>query len=275
MPLYPVASTIVGSGGVSLSTQGKTITISGSNQVMSAWDPFPNPGVSASAVSSHAAGTYFFHRVFLPNPLVISNVNLVKSYSAVAPTGTSTNSSGTNVYSYAHTLAIFRRQDFGANSSNISYVTSASFGMTAAHTYTSSTAQSYAISWVTNSTGGTSSFSTSTSNSSWATAVTGLKVWKMPLVATLSAGEYFFAHQHSTTRASTGQSGSILAMNNLHFVPQVGGTVGTIGSSGIAFSGIQGAGQGVASAITTNATMAISVVSAGTQQLQYFNLSNA
>ncbi len=95
------------------------------------------------------------------------------------------------------------------------------------------------------------------------------------MVTTLSVGEYFIAHAHSSTLASTGQIGSIFAASNLQFTQQVS-TIGTISSSGsLVSSHFNGIGFGVASAITTNATMAASVISANTQQFWYINFSNA
>jgi hypothetical protein len=105
--------------------------------------------------------------------------------------------------------------------------------------------------------------------------VTGPKIFPVPLNAVLSVGEYFIAHQHSSTTGTTGSNVTLLSFSNLHVAPQVN-SYGVLGSTqaSLAFrGGPAGMGLGVASAVTTNATMAVSVISASVQQfwVQHFS----
>src|SRR5258708_5906721 len=207
-------------------------------------------------------------------PVAVSYANVLKSLSVSAPGMSSQNSSATNKFSYSHGLTLFTRQDFAGNSSNISQWTTASFGMTGSLSQSSSSA-SVALSWVTNSTGGTTSFSTTSGSNLWTNFFTGLQMFQIPLVTTLTPGEYFIGQQHSSTTGTVGSNFTLLSVSNLHIVPQ-SITMATITSSGsLGASAAQGLGIGVASAVTTNNTMAMSVVSAGTQNWWYMNFSDA
>jgi hypothetical protein len=198
----------------------------------------------------------------------------MKSMNAVPSAATSLASSGTNKISYSHGFSIFTRQDFGANSTRISQITTASFGMTGTYSYTS-TAQSVALSWVTNSTGGTTSFSTTSNSGNWSNFFTGMQLFRIPLVTTLTPGEYFIGQQQSTTTATVNSNFTLLSFSNFHIVPQ-SNTVATITSSGsLVSSSPEGQGIGVASAVTTNATMGMNAISAATQNWWYMNFSNA
>lgn len=236
----------------------------------------PYPLLSGSAVSSHAPASWFFNAVQLPQPVALSHVNVFKSMNAAVPGATSENSSGTERYSYTHGLTVFTRQNYGTGSTNLSYLTTASFGLTGGMTY-SSGSQTMALSWVTNTAGGTSSFSTSLENGGWSSYLTGPKMFRIPMITTLTAGEYWFAHRHSSTTGTTGSDVTLLSFSNLHIAPQLF-TFGTVTSSAIFASGAlaAGIGDGIASAVTTNNTMAGSVITASAvKNLWYMNLSNA
>jgi len=124
------------------------------------------------------------------------------------------------------------------------------------------------------STGGTSSFSTSSADAGWSAFVTGPKYLSVPFSTSLSAGEYWLAVQHSSTTNTSNSNITMLSFSKLlQQWPVV--TVGSLGASvTLASSGPEGMGIGVASAITTNTTMAASVISASTQPLVYFAISN-
>jgi len=100
-------------------------------------------------------------------------------------------------------------------------------------------------------------------------------MFKIPLVTIFTPGEYFVGQQHSSTTATVGSNFTLLSVSNFHIVPQIV-TFATITSSGsLAGSSPDGQGIGVASAVTTNNTMALSVISAGTQNWWYMNFSDA
>lgn len=246
--------------------------------LLSRWEPYPI--VTGTAFSSHAPGSYWFHPLVLPEPLTVANVNVVKSLNAVVPGATNAASTGSEGYSYAHSMWVFQRQDYGANSTNLQYLTSASGGLTATLVYSGTgiggASQSFGMSWVTNSTGGQGTFSTTSGAGNWSSYATGAKLLPIPFVTLLPAGEYFIAHAHSSTTATSNSNVTLLSVSNLHIAPQLV-TYGVLGSTAasVAFSAQQGIGLGVASAITTNATMPGSVISAATVNQWVQNFSNA
>jgi hypothetical protein len=265
----PATSSLVGTSGISISTAGSTISVY--PKPLSAWDPYPI--ISGTAVSSHAPASFWFSRMILDWDVAVSYANILKSLNVSAPGMSSQNSSLTNKFSYSHGLTFFTRQDFAGNSSNMSQWTTASFGMTGSLSQSSSSA-SVALSWVTNSTGGTTSFSTTSGSNLWTNFFTGMQMFRIPLVTTLTPGEYFIGQAHSSTTATVGSNFTLLSVSNLHVAPQPN-TFATITSSGsLGASSPDGQGLGVASAVTTNNTMAMSVVSANTQNWWYMNFSN-
>jgi hypothetical protein len=102
-----------------------------------------------------------------------------------------------------------------------------------------------------------------------------VKAFPIPIGMALPAGEYFIAHQHSSTTATSNSNVTLMSFSNLHIAPQLL-THGVLGSSQASvpyFGGPAGMGLGVASAVTTATTMAGSVVSAATQQYWVHNYS--
>lgn len=292
MNLYGVGNTFGTSSGTA---DLRTISISGASGVQvaasnsgyvvghvpqSAFEPFPI--LTGTAYSSHAPASWWFNRVVVPLPLAISNLNVVKSLSVALPV-TGVASSGTQKYSYSHGVTVFSRQNYGAQSSNFTTLTTASFGLTGSLSITSSSV-SAAYSYVTNTTGGTTSFSTAfngASFSSWSVYFSGPFQFQIPLLTTLQAGEYFVAHNHSSTAATGGNalfalSSVLLSVSNLHVAPQVVGPLQLPGQS-VTQASLNpfGMGAGVASAVTTNNSMAGSAVSGQTQNNWYFAASNA
>lgn len=240
--------------------------------ILSAYEPFPI--ISSSAYSSHAPASWAFIAWNQPTAVAVKNLVFANSMNASVPGATSQASTGSEAFSYQMAATLFSRQGYGASSTNISQMATASVGLTATLSY-ASTAQSFAMSWVTDTTGGTTSFSTTSNAGNWSSYATGPKLMSMPFVTTIPAGEYFLAFQHSSTTATSNSNVTLLSMSNLiQQWPVV--TVGTLGGSvTIGSLGYDGAGFGIASAVTTNNTMALSVISASAQPLIYFALSNA
>jgi hypothetical protein len=261
-----------GLGGMSVGYAGGSIQLSVPNQSLSVWEPYPL--VTGSAYSSHAPASWLFNRVVIDDPVVVSNVYVGKSVSMGVAAATSVASAGSQKFSYSHGFTVFTRQNFGAQSTNLTTVGTASFGLSGSLSYTS-TSILMGYSWVTNSTGGTTSFSTTSSSSNLATYFSGAKLFPVPWVTTLLPGEYFFAHAHSSTTQTNNSNVTLMSFSNLHIAPQLQ-NFGVLGSSGTFSSLIQaGAGAGVASAITTNNTFPMSVVSGTAQNNIYMAFSNA
>lgn len=239
--------------------------------ILSAYEPYPL--ISSTAYSSNAPASWNFIPWNQPTPINVSNIVVVNSMNAIAASATSQNSSGTDLYSYQLGATLFSRQDYTANTSNLSALATASLGISGGLTY-SSGSQSFGLSWVTDTTGGTTSFSTTSGAANWSSYATGPKMLSIPFVTKLTAGEYWLAFQHSSTTLTTGSNITLLSMSQLHQAwPVI--SVGSLGSSATIASWSPGElGIGVASAVTTNATMAMSVISQATQNLIYFALSD-
>ena len=246
----------------------------GGGVTLSRWE-IPDAGMlTGTAISSHAANSWWFSPFYLQQPLSISNIWVMKSLNV--STVISSNSSGRQSYSYSHGVTIFTRQDWAANSTRLSYLTTGSFGLSFSRSHTGSN-NSISAAWVTNSVGGTSSFSTSSNASNWAQFFTGIRQFAIPMVTSFSAGEYFIAHRHSSTTATVNSNATIWFISNVYIAPQLvafrrmGNSVANMTLSSAMPGGI---GFGIASAVTTNDTMPASVISAGTQQYWYANLVN-
>ena len=240
---------------------------------VSRFEPFPL--VTGSAVSSHAPASWYVNAVYIPNPVGVSYINVFKSMNVSVPGATSANSSGTAIHSYSHGITVLTRQNYGTGSTNLSYLTTGSIGITGNLTW-SSGSQSVNFVWVTNTTGGTSSWSTTSGAANWSSYFTGPKQFRIPMITTFTQGEYFFAHKHSSTTATSGSDITLVSYSNLHIAPQLF-TFGTLTSTATIASGAlaAGMGDGIASAFTTNNTMAGSVITATPKNLWYMNFSNA
>jgi lipopolysaccharide export system protein LptA len=260
----------------SIITATATFAGGGGGATLSRWE-IPNYGIlTGTAVSSHAPASWWFNPFYLTAPLSFSNIWVIKSMSLSNFTASSVASSGVQSIAYKHGVTIFTRQDWGANSTNISYLTTGSFGLSLRRSATS-VSQSLWASWVTNTAGGISEFSTTSNASNLLLFFMSNRRFAIPMVTSLSAGEYFIAHQHSTTTGTTNSNITLASFSNFHIAPQLA----TFKQPGISVAGQNassampaGIGFGVASAVTTNNTMAASVISAGTQQYWYANFVN-
>lgn len=241
---------------------------------LSQWNPFSNVGSNMFGNTSVAPASYNFYPMILPNAVAISNIVIAKSLNCSIPQATSQNSSGTDVYSYSHGFSFFTRQGYGASSTNISCVATASGGFTAGVTY-SSGSQSYGISWVSDTTGGTTSFSTTSSDGNWTSYATGMKTLAIPFVTILPAGEYFVAQGLSTTAGTTGSSVVLLSVSNQKINLGNYSYGGFNVSASYASSNYGGIGFGRASAITTNATMGANAITAGSDMAGMWYFVNA
>lgn len=259
------AGNSAGSGNITLGLTGSTVTGSAPTGGAAGitYSIFPiqdglNVVATGSAVSS--AGTqYMFEPCMIEANLSVSNVWMHKSIAL--STGTSSNSSGRQSYSYVHSMYIFRRSDYGANSNSLSFYTSASYGFSASRSHTSNS-NSFSAAWVTNSTGGTSSWSTSSAGQNFSSYIVGARFIAIPLVTSFSQGEWFIAHRHSSTSATVNSNATLCSFNAYIVSVQsgVGFVLPLLGTNSSLSNPIFGIGWGSASAITTNAAMAASVI---------------
>jgi hypothetical protein len=265
----PATSSLAGASGIGISTNGSTISVY--NQASSYFEPYPL--ISSTAMSSHAPASWYFNRFTVNDPVICSHINFGINLAAAAPAATSVASTGTLRYSYSKGMTLFTRQDYGANSTNLTQIATASFGLTAGLSY-SSTSQSLVVSYVTDSTGGTTSFNTTSNSSGWVSFLSGSKIINMPFITTLTDGEYFVAHNHSSTTGTTQSNVTLMSVSQLHQAwPAL--NFGVLGSTQtFASLGVM-VGEGVASAVTTNNTMPMSAISQQTRNILYMNFINA
>ena len=230
----------------------------------------PVPFINVASTSINPASIYFYH-VDLPQNVAFSNVFFMNSVALNQPGATSQNSTGTLRYTFTEGLTLFKRVDFGANSTNITTVCSGSFGFTVGHSY-SSTSQSFAISWATDTAGGNSNFaSTSSAFTGFSTCLQGSVAWGLPMITTLTAGEYFFANRWSSTTGTTNTNHTLIAQSRLGIAVSQD-LARWIGNNNLNALGGHGAGR--ASAITTNNTMAISNITYNQDPTPYMVLLN-
>jgi hypothetical protein len=258
---------------VSVGVSNDTLIIQGNATQQQFFEPYPR--ITGSSTSSHTT-SYYFNPFNIQEDLAMKVVVVSKSMSAVIPELSTANSSCSITQVQFHGVTFFSRQDYGANSSNLVSVASGSWAVTANLSQSSSSA-SFQMQWVTDSTGGVLGFSNSQStNTSWASALTGYKAVAIPLVTTLTAGEYWVAHRVSsaaTTGGGSSQSG-LLNVSNFIVTQQGSLSFGTFGQASAAskqplLGAIPGAATG------TTGTMSLSAISTGTQHLFYMQMLNA
>jgi hypothetical protein len=239
--------------GLSMAVPAYLTAAAGGGVTLSNWMPYLL--MSTQGVSINPA-TQLVARMDFPAAVAVSAIQQIASIGVGVPGATSQNSSGTLAYSFSSGATFFSRVNYGNSSSQLSMWTTASFGLTAKMTYSSSS-QSAAISWVTDSTGGTSSFSTASASNGWSAFLTGGKMIQIPLVTTIPAGEFFVAFQNSSTSGTTGSNVTLLSVSQGR-LENSNYPFGTFTSSGT-YAAMELFGAYRGSAVTTNATMASSV----------------
>jgi hypothetical protein len=178
----------------------------------------------------------------------LKNLVFQVSMNAVVPGATNAASTGSEGYSYGFTANIFKRQDYGANSTNFVTYATGSGGVTASLNYAATgvggASQTFGLSWATDDSGGTWAFSTTSGAGNWSSFATGPKFLSIPFNQTyLSAGEYWLAVQHSSTTATSNSNVTLLSFSKLlQQWPVV--SMGSFGGSAtLAFSGVDGIGN--------------------------------
>jgi hypothetical protein len=268
------------SGTTASASNGLTLSLSaaapggGAGNTLHAYEP--RPWATSTAYSSHPPATTYWQPVQMDENVAFRWVNVVKSISAAFPAGTSSGVAQSFRHGYTHGISLFSRKNTGASSLSLSYITHGSLVMTVSMTHTS-TSMGYTVFFNTDSTGGTTSRNTtSNATANIAAYFNGARLARIPFPATtLSAGEYWIAQGHTSSAASTGGTATTVALySNLHHVPilvmpaHLGSTNATSASLGYLWP----TPAGVASVQTTNADMAMSVISANTLNYWYVNL---
>ena len=242
-----------------------SVANSGGAVNLSHWEPYIL--LTATSVSSFANASFIFNTFNLLNNVAMIEVNLVKSFNMGLASRTSVNSAGSNGWSITQGITLFKRSGYDATGSSVlSMITTASGGMSFSHTYSSITNQALKVSYVTNSTGGTTSWSTQSASNAFTSYWTGLKYFPVPLVTTLTPGEYWIAYGKTTgSNALNSTITNQMLMSDLQINNPII-TLGSIGFAGTTDAQMNGYGpakygHGYASAITTNAAMNLTNIS--------------
>ena len=157
---------------------------------MSHYEPYPM--YLNSATSSFTQGSAYFVTFNLPAYVAISEINVIKSFNIAPYAVTSAASTVSHGYSYSQGATLFKRSDYGVNSSVLSYVLSGLGGISFSNGISRVTSSNVLrVSYITNSTGGTTSWSTVSASNAYSSYWTGLKYLPIPFVTTLSPGEYW------------------------------------------------------------------------------------
>lgn len=243
--------------------------------ILSAYEPYP--AITGQQYSSVAPASAAVVRWVQPSPIYVKNLVLQNSLGAGVPGATSQASTGSEGFSYALSAFVYRRQDYAANSSNLTHVGSASFGYSASLGY-SSTSQQFGMSWLTDSTGGTANVTITSSDANWSNYANGARVFSLPFGTTLPAGEYWACFQHSSTTATSNSNVTLVSMSQLQYPSQQpNASAGYMGQTTTANS-VYGANQNVGLLTTTpitSTTMAITAISFPLARPIWFAMSNA
>ena len=269
-----------GTNGIQLSasTAANAATMWVGNIPNSVYFPRQHP-VTGSGFSSHAPATTYFMPFTLADPIAFKWVVVPKTISVAFPAGTSSGVAQSFRHGYTNYVSLFQRRDYANSSLSLTYVTHGSLVATASLTHTS-TSMGYTLFYNTDTTGGTSSTNTtSNATANIAAYFNGNRIAVIPFPATtLTEGEYWLAFAHSSTTAATSNTATtIILYSNLHFTGQAVGNFARFASTNATSSSIGlnwPTPEGVASAITSNADMNMSVISNNTINDWYCQLVN-
>lgn len=197
--------------------------------VLSGYEPYPL--LNATSASSVATNNIPVVRWFQPQAVGVKNVIYRQSLSPGVPGATSQASTGSQGLSYAVSAFAFTRQDYSANSTNLSFVQSGSFGLSASLGY-SSTSQVFGMSWVTDASGGISNLTTTSGDAGWSVYANSMRVISIPFPATtFTAGEYFMGFQYATTSATSNSNITLLSMSHMQLSGPAAATAVFLGDS--------------------------------------------
>lgn len=259
------------SNGVSFGLNGATITANAYNGTLSQFEPYPL--VTGSAVSSHAAGSMVLVPFILNDDLAVSRVNLIRSFNVNTTSSSNSSYSGSYVQSQSFTLWT---RGTGTNSSTLgtAYTTSVSFGVSSSLTSNSISMGVSYLSQANSTSWATSSWSSTSAGLNLTGFWTGLKPVPIPMLTTLTLGEYWVGLQASSAITTAGSSIVPFVVSNLYMTNQIT-TIGDWGrtSGSVSQSMIFNQGLGLVSN-TTATSLALSNVSASVPHRVYFNFSN-
>lgn len=241
---------------------------------LSVYEPYPV--VTGTNMSSLAPASAAVVRWIQPQPVIVKNMVFYHSLAAGVPAATGQASTGSNAHSFAYSVALYSRQDYTSNSSNLAPVGTASFGLSATLGY-SSTSQVFGMSWATDTTGGTSATTVTSSDAAWSNLINGPRLVNVPFSTTLTAGEYWGFFQHSSSSATSASNVTLMSNSQMQLIGQASVlTAGLLGGTATVASMMGPFGNcGVMTTTpTTSTTMAISVVSQSARQ-PWFVFSNA
>jgi hypothetical protein len=212
---------------------------------LSAYEPFPI--ISSTVYSQRRARLDPVHSLGAAGPVGLKNLVFQVSMNAVVPTATSAASTGSEAFSYGFTANIFKRQDYGANSTNlVTYATGSGASPPPELCRYWRWRRFADLRAVLEDRYDRRHVGPSAPPAGPATGsyLTGPKFLSVPFNQTyLSAGEYWLGIQHSSTTATSNSNVTLLSFSKLlQQWPVV--TMGSLGGSAtLAFSGPCGIGN--------------------------------
>ena len=248
----PATSLLTGVGGISISTNGSTISVSGSYTPLSMWanvDELAGFGTGASAITASSGSSMWIQPFTLVQPVSASYLRMFASFndSAVGTAGTTSANQTFSAARFTTYAAVLYSQGSGANSQSIQYMFSTSAGMSGStqygagvqgSRYTITISKSYpALGLTTNLY--TTSYAVSSgsivvsSNSN--TLFTGPLYLDIPWATSMSVGNYWLgigASTSSTTNSShISFAGTAALPVSLNAVTQTALSMGILGAA--------------------------------------------
>lgn len=258
---------------ITITPLNSTLNIHGvaafTNTTVSYYAPFDL--LSQTVVSSHNPASWFVAPFSVDQPLAISNLVLLDSFNMANPGLTAVNSTGSWSVHCNHSVWLFSRSNFAANSSQMVSLTSAVAAFTMKYTM-SSTRHTLSMYYATNDAAGTTSWSSNSSGQGLTAYFTGLKWNQAPLVTTLGPGEYWMMHKLATS-VTTGNSNYMPISISMMNISNIATTIGQFGKS-VSHATAHPMGEGCGSASGTTNTMSISAISAGPYRPAWFAWNN-
>lgn len=284
----PVTSSIVGTNGISVSTNGSTIS------VLPNWiSSYENmEGLFGTATTGWTAGSVSHAVVFnVPWALSLSFIRIPISMTTQSTTlATLASNTASAQAGLTHTFnAGIYSLGVGGNSKSLQSVTTgtATYVMSQKISITSSTRASYSLAFSGQANGGQTSLSTqySVSNTNYsfttdqiATAFSGLRFLDIPCAASLSPGPYWLVIGMSSNSSSAGaalggMSNCGVSYSNHYAATMVNSAFGIMGSTDFTSGGLLGAGSfSTAGGGTTNSIPISAISSNASQARLYFQM---
>lgn len=284
----PATSSIVGTNGISISTNGSTISVQ--PQWISSYENFDNCG--SNTMTLNAASISHAVAFYVPQPISGSFIRfpvlMTTNSTTIATMASATASASGELYSTWN--AVVYSLGAGGNSKSLQSVASGSGGFTFNNKISITNSTQYSITQAfsaqANGAGTTRTTQYSISNTNYsfttnqiATEWSSGRFMDIPFASSLSPGPYWLVFGYSSSSASAGAAGLAALTNcnvrysNHYAVSQVDIAFGIMGSTNLTSGGQLGAGSfSTAGGGTTNSIPISAISSSASQVRPYFQI---